>query len=69
MQNAIAGSEGLFRKIALAPNHWRGIGIFSEGVRVASPEDFDHPMMKIVHGMIENLLTAAVLFFAGLIQF
>src|ERR1700722_84000 len=53
----------------LVPQNERGVRIFSEGFNVTLAEDFHHPVMKVVHRMVLNRAEAAVVFFAGFIDF
>src|ERR1700722_11376740 len=53
----------------LVPQNGRGIRIFSEGFNVTLTEDFHQPVMKVVHRMVLNRAEAAVVFFAGFIDF
>jgi hypothetical protein len=52
----------------LVPQDRRGIRIFSEGVVAALGENFHHPMVEIIDGMILNRSEAAVIFLTGLIE-
>ena len=54
--------------MVLVPQNRRGIGIFSKGLGIALGENFHHPVMEIIHGMILNRAEAAVVFFAGFIN-
>ena len=72
---AIADCKGPIapRKCAergMALNKWRvlimargsGVGIFSERVRIAFTQNFHHPAVKIIDGMVHDGLEAAVVF-------
>ncbi len=52
----------------LVPQNGRGIGIFSEGLRISLGENFQHPVMEVIHGMILNRAEAAIVFFAGFVN-
>ena len=45
-----------------------GIGIFSEGLRLPFRQNFDHPMIEVVHGMFENWSEAPYIFFPGFVN-
>jgi len=50
------------------PKSRRGIGILSERFGIAFSEDFDHPMMEVIDGMILNRAETTVIFLSGLVQ-
>ena len=52
----------------LVPQNGRGIGIFSKGLRISLGENFQQPVMEVIHGMILNRAEAAIVFFAGFVN-
>lgn len=52
----------------LVPEEGRWVGVFSERGAVASGEDFEHPMVKVVDRMIGNRAKAPIVFLAGFVQ-
>ncbi len=57
-----------FTVVVLVPENGRGIRIFSEGFRIALGENFHHPVMEIIHGMILNRAETTIVFLAGFIE-
>ncbi len=50
------------------PQNGRGIRIFAEGLGVAIGQNFHHPIVEIIHGMILNRAKTAVVFLARFIN-
>ena len=56
-----ATAREAFEKL-LAARRGRGVRIFAEGVRVAFSENFHHPAVKVIHGMIHDGPESSIVF-------
>jgi len=57
-----------FTTIFLVPQNGRGIWIFSESFGIALGQNLHHPVMEVIHWLLQNRAETAVVFFTGFIE-